>query len=151
MTGVKDMVIAARAGIENLAPADVAEELDRPGVLLVDVREPGETAHGFISGAVLVPRGMLEFHADGASPYHLDGFDPDRRVILYCATGSRSALAARSLQELGYRDVAHLHGGLTGWLHEGRPVTAPIDPVPPVTTSISVRPALGSGGRGATS
>jgi rhodanese-related sulfurtransferase len=111
MTGVKDMVTAARAGIENLAPADVAAELDRPGVLLVDVREPGETAHGFIPGAVLVPRGMLEFHADGASPSHLDGFDPGRRVILYCATGSRSALAARSLQELGYRDVAHLHRG----------------------------------------
>jgi rhodanese-related sulfurtransferase len=151
MTGVTDMVTAAQAGIENLAPADMAEELDRPGVLLVDVREPGETAHGFIPGAVLVPRGMLEFHADGASPSHLDGFDPDRRVILYCATGSRSALAARSLQDLGYRDVAHLHRGLTAWLHEGRPVVAPTDPVPPVTTSISVRPAPGSGGRGATS
>lgn len=126
MTGVKEMVIAAMAGIENLAPADVAAEIDGPGVLLVDVREPGETAHGFIPGAVLVPRGMLEFHADGASPCHLDGFDPGRRVILYCAAGSRSALAARSLQELGYRDVAHLHGGLDTWIAGGRPVTGPM-------------------------
>jgi rhodanese-related sulfurtransferase len=125
MTGVTEMVTAAKAGIENLAPADVAAELERADVLLVDVREPGETAHGVIPGAVLVPRGMLEFHADGASPYHLDGFDPGRRVILYCAAGSRSALAARSLQELGYREVAHLHGGLTAWLDEGRPVAAP--------------------------
>jgi rhodanese-related sulfurtransferase len=125
MTGVKEMVTAAKAGIENLAPADVAAELERADALLVDVREPGETAHGVIPGAVLVPRGMLEFHADGASPYHLDGFDPGRRVILYCAAGSRSALAARSLQELGYRDVAHLHGGFTAWLDEGRPVVAP--------------------------
>ncbi|HEV7468168.1 MAG TPA: rhodanese-like domain-containing protein [Pseudonocardia sp.] len=125
MTGVKEMVIAAGAGIENLAPADVAVELDRPGVLLVDVREPGETARGVIPGAVLVPRGMLEFRADSATSSHLDGFDLGRRVIVYCAAGSRSALAARSLQELGYGDVAHLRGGFTAWLDEGRPVAAP--------------------------
>lgn len=125
MPGVKEMVTAAKAGIENLAPADVAAELERADALLVDVREPGETAHGVIPGAVLVPRGMLEFHADRASPAHLDGFDPGRRVILYCAAGSRSALAARSLQELGYREVAHLEGGFTAWLDETRPVAAP--------------------------
>jgi rhodanese-related sulfurtransferase len=125
MTGVKEMVIAARAGIENLAPADVAAELDPPGVLLLDVGEPDETAHGVIPGAVLVPRGMLEFHADNATTSHLDGFDPGRRVIPYCAAGSRSALAARSLQELGYSDVAHLHGGIDAWIAEGRPMTWP--------------------------
>lgn len=150
MTGVKEMVTAAKAGIENLAPADVAVELDNADVLLVDVREPGETAHGVIPGAVLVPRGMLEFHAGGTTPTHLDGFDQGRRVILYSGAGSRSALAARCLQELGYCDVAHLHGGLTAWLDEGRPVAAPTDPVQ-VTTSMSVRRASGSDGRGATS
>lgn len=72
--GVRGMVISARAGIENLAPVDVAAELDRPGVLLVDVREPGETARGVIPGAVLVPRGTLEFHADPTTASHLDGF-----------------------------------------------------------------------------
>ena len=124
MAGVKDMVTAARAVIENLAPADVAAELERVEALLVDVREPAETARGVMPGAVLVPRGMLEFRADGASPCHLDGFEPVRRVILYCDDGSRSALAACSLQELGYRDVAHLRGGFTAWLHDGRPVAA---------------------------
>lgn len=123
MSGVEQMVIAAKAGIENIAAADAAVELEYTDALLVDVREPGETARGVIAGAVLVPRGMLEFHADTATAHHLDGFDPCRRVILYCATGSRSALAARSLQQLGYRDVAHLRGGLTAWLDEGRPVT----------------------------
>jgi rhodanese-related sulfurtransferase len=136
MTGVKEMAIAASAGIENLAPADVAAELGRPGVLLVDVREPAETAHGVIPGAVLVPRGMLEFHADRTITSHLDGFDPGRRVILYCAAGGRSALAARSLQELGYRDVAHLHGGLAAWLRDGRPVVAPARCSGPDRTSI---------------
>jgi rhodanese-related sulfurtransferase len=103
----------------------VAAELEDPFVLLVDVREPGETEYGSIPGAVRVPRGMLEFHADHGSPYHVEGFEPGRRVILYCSAGSRSALAVRSLQEIGYRDVAHLDGGLNAWIAEGRPMTAP--------------------------
>jgi rhodanese-related sulfurtransferase len=125
MTGVKEMVIAAKAGVENLAPADVAAELELARALLVDVREPAETSYGFIPGAVLVPRGLLEFRADSASPLHLDGFVPGRRVILYCNRGARSALAARSLQDLGFRDVAHLDGGLKAWCDEGRPTTEP--------------------------
>ncbi len=125
MTGVTELVTAAKAGIENLAPADVAAELEDPFVLLVDVREPGETAYGSIPGAVLAPRGMLEFHADHGTPHHVEGFEPGRRVIVYCSAGSRSALAVRSLQELGYRDVAHLDGGLDAWIDEGRPMTGP--------------------------
>lgn len=125
MTGIREIVIAARAGIENLEPADLAAELDRLGVLLVDVREPAETAYGAIPGAVLVPRGLLEFHADSGNPQHVDGFVPGRRVVVYCSTGSRSALAVRSLHELGYRDVAHLDGGLDAWMAEGRPMTGP--------------------------
>jgi rhodanese-related sulfurtransferase len=125
MTPVQFMVAALKARIENLTPAQVAAELEDPFVLLVDVREPGETAYGSIPGAVRVPHGMLEFHADHGSPYHVEGFEPGRRVILYCSAGSRSALAVRSLQEIGYRDVAHLDGGLNAWIAEGRPMTAP--------------------------
>jgi rhodanese-related sulfurtransferase len=117
------MVIAAKAVVENLTPAQVADELATGAVLLVDVREPDETAKGMIPGAVGAPRGMLEFHADPGSPYHIEAFDPERRVIVYCAAGSRSALAARSLQELGYEDVAHLDGGFKAWLESGRPVS----------------------------
>lgn len=75
-----------------------------------------------IPGAVLAPRGMLEFHADPATKYHLPTLAPDKRVILYCAAGSRSALAARALQGLGYPNVAHLDGSMAAWLQEGRPV-----------------------------
>ena len=122
MRDVKQLVTEAKAGIENLHPAQVAEEIDRGDVLLVDLREPDEMAEGVIPGAVHVPRGMLEFHADPETPYHLEGFDRGRRVIVYCAAGSRSALGAAALQELGYRDVAHLEGGFKQWLEEGRPV-----------------------------
>ncbi len=122
MRGVKELVAAAKAGIENLRPAEVAVEIGGGDVLLVDVREPEEAASGVIPGAILAPRGMLEFHADPESPYHLEGFDCERRVIVYCSAGSRSALGAAALQELGYRDVAHLEGGFKAWQEDGRPV-----------------------------
>jgi rhodanese-related sulfurtransferase len=127
MATVNEMVAAAMAGIENLDPAEVADELDRGGVLLVDLREPSETESGVIPGAVLAPRGMLEFHADPTTQYHLDGFDPDRRVIVYCAAGSRSALGAVALQKLGYRDVAHLAGGFKAWVAQGQPVHGAVE------------------------
>jgi rhodanese-related sulfurtransferase len=119
------MVAQAKAGIENLTPDDLADELARHDVLLVDLREPAETGAGVIPGAVCAPRGMLEFHADPTTPYHLEGFEPDRRVVVYCAAGSRSALAVKTLQQLGYRDVAHLDGGFRAWVEQVRPVDAP--------------------------
>jgi rhodanese-related sulfurtransferase len=122
MTGVKEMVTAAKAGVENLSPSEVADELDERDVLLVDLREPNETVDGIIPGAIVAPRGMLEFYADSATPYYREGFDRDRRMILYCAAGSRSALGAAALQALGYRDVAHLDGGFKAWVDEARPV-----------------------------
>ncbi len=128
MGSVKDMVAAAKAGIENLTPDDLADELAQHDVLLVDLREPTETAGGVIPGALLAPRGMLEFHADPATPYHLEAFEPERRVIVYCAAGSRSALAAKTLQQLGYRDVAHLDGGFKAWVEQGRPVEVCVAP-----------------------
>lgn len=126
MTPLLFMVAAVRARIENLTPSELAVELDDRFVLLVDVREPAETQYGTIPGAVLAPRGMLEFHADHGTRHHVEGFEPGRRVIVYCSAGSRSALAVRSLEELGYRDVAHLDGGIDAWIAQGRPMTGPI-------------------------
>ena len=119
MTGVKELVSVARAGIENLRPAEVRAEIQTRDVLLVDVREPDETASGAIPGATFAPRGMLEFCADPDSPDHLEGFTLGRRVILYSTAGLRSALAGHSLQSLGYTDVAHLAGGLATWTAAG--------------------------------
>lgn len=126
MATVADLITDARTRVTHLTPTDVAAEVDAGDVLLVDLREPGELdASGILPGAVHAPRGMLEFWADPSSPYHRDEFDPDRRTVLYCASGGRSALAAAVLQDLGYRDVAHLDGGITGWLDAGQPTVAP--------------------------
>lgn len=118
------MIAHARTQVRNPSAAEVAEALEADGVTLVDLREPGEVERdGSVPGAVLAPRGMLEFWADPTSPYHRDEFDPAAQTILYCASGGRSALAALALQELGYADVAHLDGGLAAWKDHGRPVT----------------------------
>ena len=123
---VTEMITAARSHIQNLTVDEVAAELDDPAVVLVDVREAGEiAAEGAIPGAVAAPRGMLEFHADATSPYHLAALDPQRRVILYCKSGGRSALAAATLATMGYRNVAHLDGGITAWTAARRPTSSP--------------------------
>ncbi len=109
-----EMVSEAKQRVENLSPDQVAAELHRGGAMLVDVREQNERdEHGMIAGAVHAPRGMLEFFADPSSPYHRREFDPNRRVILHCASGGRSALSADLLQQMGYGSVAHLDGGLS--------------------------------------
>lgn len=116
-----DLVAAARSRIENLTVDQVAEELDRGEVVLVDLREQNERQlHGVIPGAIHAPRGMLEFWADPTIPLHRPEFDPDRRVILHCAAGGRSALAADTLKEMGYGNVAHLQGGFEAWKAAGR-------------------------------
>ncbi|MGB9012748.1 MAG: rhodanese-like domain-containing protein [Aeromicrobium sp.] len=113
------MVAVARSGIENLRPHEVMAEMKSQKVLLIDVREPAETADGSIQGAVFTPRGTLEFCADLTTSSHDEGFDLRRRTILCSATGRRSALAGHTLQAMGYLDVAHLEGGLEAWVAAG--------------------------------
>ncbi len=128
MTGktAAQMVQEARQRVENLTVAQVAREMQEEGALLVDIREPGEDQkEGVIPGAIAAPRGMLEFWADPSSPYHRTEFSPDRRVILHCASGGRSALAADTLRQMGYSRVAHLDGGIRAWTQEGQPVSRP--------------------------
>lgn len=122
-TTTDQLVREARTWIRNLTPAEVEANLFVPDALLVDVREPEELSDdGLIAGAVHAPRGVLELRADPSSPQHRADFDPERRTILYCSTGERSALAADLLRRLGYRDVGHLDGGLVAWRAAGLPV-----------------------------
>lgn len=115
-----EMVADAKGRVENLSPDEVAKELEA-GAVLVDVREPQERVKASIPGSVSAPRGMLEFYADPSLPYHMEELNPDQRVILHCASGGRSALAADTLRQMGYTKVAHLDGGIKAWQESGRP------------------------------
>ncbi len=118
-TSVKEMLAAANAAVPRISREDAAALMASGRALVVDVRDAPELqAGGKIAGAIHVSRGMLEFRADPASPYHDPAFDPGRTVILYCASGGRSALAGRTLQELGYRDVRNL-GAFKEWAENG--------------------------------
>ena len=126
MTGnatVKQLITEARTTIENLPVEAFAKALEAPGVLLVDLREPGERAeHGTIPGALAAPRGMLEFYAYPATPYYKKEFEPSRKILLHCASGGRSALAGAALRRMGFEHVAHLDGGFKAWKEAGREV-----------------------------
>lgn len=118
-TSVKELLAAANAAVPRIGH-DEAEKLISDGrALVVDVRDAPEVqASGRIKGAKHVSRGMLEFRADPASPYHDPAFAPDRTVLVYCASGGRSALAGKTLQELGYKDVRNL-GAFKEWAEGG--------------------------------
>ena len=121
-TSASQMVAQAKANIENLSPDQVAAELEAGSATLIDIREEGERSNGRIAAAHHASRGMLEFYADPSGPYHREEFDPEGRIILVCASGGRSALAADTLQRMGYSNVAHLDGGLNAWVSQGLPV-----------------------------
>jgi len=114
--GFKAMLAEANAVIETVSVQDLPYHLESPDVVLVDVRDTVEREReGVIPASIHVPRGLLEFQADPESPVHVSEMQPDRRIILYCGTGGRSALAAKTLLDMGYTDVASLAGGYEAW------------------------------------
>ena len=121
-TSAREMVAQANATIDVLTPQEAQQELAGGNAVLLDVREPVEWEH-HIEGAVQVPRGVLEFVADPASPKHRPELDPARRLIVYCNSGGRAALAAVTMKSLGFRDVASIKGGFTAWRDAGLPTT----------------------------
>ncbi len=106
----KDLVVAAKTEINEVTPEDVKQWLDeKKDFVLIDVREPVDYEKGHIEGAVLCPRGILELEIDELAP------DQDVTVVLQCGGGSRSALAAKALQEMGYPNVLSMQEGWRGW------------------------------------
>ncbi|CAK6696918.1 MULTISPECIES: rhodanese-like domain-containing protein [unclassified Synechococcus] len=115
-----ELVEQARARIEAVTPQQAFEELSTGKAVALDIREPSEWEE-HIDGAVQVPRGLLEFAADPTSARHHDALDPSARVIVYCRSGTRAALAALTLQTLGFTHVANLEGGFVAWKEAGLP------------------------------
>lgn len=121
---VADLVADAEAEITALTPSQVQARIagENPPVL-IDIRDVRElSASGRIHGAVHAPRGMLEFWADPESPYHRDVFSQNDSFVLFCAAGWRSALATKTLQDMGMTGLAHMDGGFTAWAEAGLPI-----------------------------
>jgi rhodanese-related sulfurtransferase len=110
-TSVKELLTNANAAVPKLSPEQAREKMQAGNVLIVDVRDPSEVQQsGKIKGAVNVSRGMLEFRADPESQYHNLAFDRGKAVLTYCASGGRSALAGRTLKDMGYGTVFNIGG-----------------------------------------
>jgi len=118
-TTVKQMLEAANAVVPKITPAQAQAMIGKGNTLVVDVRDAGEVEKsGKVKGAINVSRGLLEFRADPESAYHDKNFAKDKTVILYCASGGRSALSGKALKDLGYADVYNL-GAFKDWAESG--------------------------------
>src|SRR3569833_3374032 len=117
---VKQIKTNTNGAIPRVSVEDAAK-LVAEGALLVDVRDGTEVAaSGKLRGAIHVSRGMIEFRADAAAPYYDPAFQKDRAIVLYCASGGRSALAAKTLKDMGYAKVFNL-GGFKDAVEAGAP------------------------------
>lgn len=120
MKTAHDLVVAAKSRVREVAIAD-AEDAIRAADVLVDVREADEFTAGHLAGAVHISRGMLEFKFTANPALQAR----DLRIVLYCKTSGRAALAAVALQEMGYLNVLSIAGGFDGWVAAGKPVAKP--------------------------
>lgn len=127
-TGLKQLMEAANAVVPRISSAQAQAMLAAGNAILVDVRDAPEVEKsGKVVGALHVSRGMLEFRADPDSPYHDKNLRKDRAVILYCASGGRSALSGKALKDMGYAEVYNL-GSFNDWVANGGEIDRPIEP-----------------------
>ena len=120
---LQKLLAEANAIIDTVSVHDALTQMDDPRVLMVDVRETAERQKtGVILGAIHAPRGFLEFIADPNGPMHNEVFTAGNKLLLFCATGGRSVLAAKTLMDMGFVNVSHLAGGFSAWREAGGPI-----------------------------
>lgn len=120
--GFKEMIAKANAVIDTVSVHDAMPLVEDDGVVFVDVREAGERAQGTIPGSIHAPRGFLEFIADPQGPMHKPEFASGKRLVVFCASGGRSALSAKTLTDMGIANVANMAGGMAAWKEAAGPV-----------------------------
>ena len=123
--GIKELIAEAEKHIDAISVNEAEGMLNDDGVVFVDIRDVRELwREGKLPGATHAPRGMLEFWVDPDSPYHRDIFAADKKFVFYCASAWRSALATRTVQQMGMDKVCHVTGGFTAWKEAGKPIEA---------------------------
>jgi rhodanese-related sulfurtransferase len=120
--GFRALVDEAMAEVKTYSVEEAKAKMNDPQVQIVDIRDVRELSAGTVVGSFHAPRGMLEFWVDPASPYFKPLFaDEGKEFVLFCGAGWRSALAAKTLQDMGMTNVAHIDGGYAEWLKQGAP------------------------------
>ncbi len=119
MKDLRQLMMEADPATETIGAQAALDLLGQEEVVFVDVRESHERAQGYIPGSIHAPRGFLEFIAHPDGPMHNPAFTSGKRLILYCGSGTRSALAGKTLHDMGLGNLANLAGGIQGWLQAG--------------------------------
>ena len=124
--GFRTLVDEAMAQVTTLSVEEVRQQQADPNVQIVDIRDPRELERdGTVPGALLAPRGMLEFWVDPESPYYKPVFgDESKKFVLFCGAGWRSALATKTLMDMGMTNVAHIDGGFAAWKKSGSSIVS---------------------------
>lgn len=123
ITPVKSLVAKAKSETKAVTPQQAFDQLQARTAILIDIRDIRELQReGQINGAFHAPRGMLEFWADPQSPYHKEVFAQAGNLILFCASSWRSALATKTLQDMGLTNIFDMEGGFNGWKSAGLPI-----------------------------
>jgi rhodanese-related sulfurtransferase len=117
--GFKGMIARANAVIDTITVHDALAMVSDDEAVFVDVREAGERAQGTIPGSIHAPRGFLEFIADPQGPMHKPELASGKRIVVFCASGGRSALASKTLVNMGLKNVANMAGGIAAWTEAG--------------------------------
>ncbi len=120
MKTAHDLVVLAKSAIAEVSLAEVPEAIQRADVI-IDVREADEYANGHIPGAIHISRGLLEFKLDNDARLSAR----DLKIVLYCKTSGRAALAGKSLKDMGYFHVQSIAGGFDAWASQGNPIARP--------------------------
>jgi sulfur-carrier protein adenylyltransferase/sulfurtransferase len=113
------LIEKVKGEIKEITPEELNQQVNQGNITVIDIRENEELSAGHLPSAIFIPRGFLELRIEATAP------ERDQAICLYCGGGNRSALAARSLQELGYTKVFSLEGGISRWIRENRPVSLP--------------------------
>lgn len=121
--GFRALVDEAMAEVTTYSVQDILARANDPRLQIVDIRDVRELNNGTVTQSVHAPRCMLEFWVDPESPYHKPMWaDESKEFVLFCGAGWRSALAAKTLQDMGMRNVAHIDGGYAAWVEQGGPI-----------------------------
>jgi len=124
--GFRALVDEAMEEVKTYTVPEVLAMLDNPKIHIVDIRDVRELKDGTVTGSTHAPRCMLEFWVDPQSPYYKPMWgDESKEFVLFCGAGWRSALAAKTLQDMGMTNVAHIEGGFAEWVKHGGPVETP--------------------------
>lgn len=116
---VKEMIKNAKKGLNEFSVHEVKDKLNSEEFHIIDLRDTSELIeNGIIPGSYHASRGHLEFFADPKCEYYKDFFNKEKNIILYCHSGARSALAAKTLKKMGYNNVSHMRDGFKAWMKE---------------------------------